>query len=146
MALATVVLKGLHSWDSTWMFTACGVDLVYWILCLSLGKLVLVGHSKSCIKCHWLTLPTFVSYITGIWNVDSSNMHIVIIKIWTQVWVAMCKCRNYQLFRDFNQNFGVSCKIIGLYAIRYPLHFGLPKLAWLTHNVLFRHKAQFGNP
>ena len=27
--------------------TACGADLVYWILCLSLAKLVLVGHSKS---------------------------------------------------------------------------------------------------
>ena len=26
--------------------TACGVDLVYWILRLSLGKLVLVGHSS----------------------------------------------------------------------------------------------------
>ena len=26
--------------------TACGVDLVYWILWLSLGKLVLVGHSS----------------------------------------------------------------------------------------------------
>ena len=28
------------------MTTACGVDLVYWILWLSLGKLVLVGHSS----------------------------------------------------------------------------------------------------
>ena len=27
--------------------TACGVDLVYWILWPTLGKLVLVGHSKS---------------------------------------------------------------------------------------------------
>ena len=32
--------------------TACGVDLVCWILWLSLGILVLVGHSSEYIECH----------------------------------------------------------------------------------------------
>ena len=56
--------------------TACGVDLVYWILWLSLGKLVLVGHSKSISNAtdanflFALTLHIQVTLSLGIRNVD----------------------------------------------------------------------------
>ena len=38
------------------LITACGVELVCWILWLSLGKLVLVGHSSFISKFFTLTL------------------------------------------------------------------------------------------
>ena len=58
--------------------TACGVDLVYWILWLSLGKLVLVGHSNQYIECHNDVANFLRSYIAhpgyGIRNVDYYNI------------------------------------------------------------------------
>ena len=42
--------------------TACGVDLVYWILWLSLGKLVLLGHLSLYIEWCQLSSCSYVAY------------------------------------------------------------------------------------